>query len=87
MFGTGFAVSVFLAPMTITGLDGLDLNKARQDGAEAYLGITISGFPNMFILYGPNTNLGNNSIVTCWGARPTTSSTRSGTQALLAAGG
>ena len=63
VFGTGFAVSEFLAPMTITGLDGLDLNKAWKDGAEAYLGITVSGFPNLFILYGPNTNLGHNSIV------------------------
>ena len=63
MFGTGFEVREFLAPMTVTGLDGLDLNKAWKDGAEAYLGITVSGFPNMFILYGPNTNLGHSSIV------------------------
>jgi cation diffusion facilitator CzcD-associated flavoprotein CzcO len=64
IFGTGFAASDFLAPMTITGLEGLDLRRdAWRDGAEAYLGMTVSGFPNLFILYGPNTNLGHNSIV------------------------
>jgi len=35
----------------------------RQDGAQAYLGITVSGFPNFFMAYGPNTNLGHNSII------------------------
>jgi cation diffusion facilitator CzcD-associated flavoprotein CzcO len=64
IFGTGFATNDFLAPMTITGLEGLDLRRdAWRDGAEAYLGITVSGFPNLFILYGPNTNLGHSSIV------------------------
>jgi cation diffusion facilitator CzcD-associated flavoprotein CzcO len=64
VFGTGFATNNFLAPMTITGLDGLDLRRdAWRNGAEAYLGMTVSGFPNMFILYGPNTNLGHNSII------------------------
>ena len=64
IFGTGFAASDFLAPMTITGLKGLDLRgDAWRDGPEAYLGMTVSGFPNMFILYGPNTNLGHNSII------------------------
>jgi cation diffusion facilitator CzcD-associated flavoprotein CzcO len=64
IFGTGFAASDFLAPMTITGLEGLDLRRdAWRDGAEAYLGMAVTGFPNMFILYGPNTNLGHNSIV------------------------
>ena len=64
IFGTGFAGSDFLAPMTITGRKGLDLRgDAWRDGAEAYLGMAVSGFPNMFILYGPNTNLGHNSII------------------------
>ena len=35
----------------------------KQLGAEAHLGITVAGFPNLFLLYGPNTNLGHNSIV------------------------
>jgi cation diffusion facilitator CzcD-associated flavoprotein CzcO len=64
IFGTGFAASDLLAPMTITGLHGLDLRRdAWRDGPEAYLGMTVTGFPNMFILYGPNTNLGHNSII------------------------
>ena len=63
IYGTGFAATDFLAPMRIVGRQGQDLNRAWQDGAEAYLGITVSGFPNLFMLYGPNTNLGHNSII------------------------
>ena len=63
VFGTGFATNDFLAPMSITGLGGRDLHQVWSEGAEAYLGMTVSGFPNMFILYGPNTNLGHNSII------------------------
>ncbi|WP_271195936.1 flavin-containing monooxygenase [Pseudomonas turukhanskensis] len=63
IYGTGFAATDFLAPMQITGLNGRDLNEAWKEGAEAYLGISVSGFPNLFILYGPNTNLGHNSIL------------------------
>ncbi|MEJ7601779.1 MAG: NAD(P)/FAD-dependent oxidoreductase [Kofleriaceae bacterium] len=62
IFGTGFTANEFLAPMTIRGLHGT-LDEAWQGGAEAYLGITVTGFPNLFVLYGPNTNLGHNSIV------------------------
>ena len=63
IYGTGFAATDFLAPMQITGRGGLDLNEAWKEGAEAYKGISVSGFPNLFILYGPNTNLGHNSII------------------------
>lgn len=63
IFGTGFAASDFLAPMEIRGLGGRDLNEAWRHGARAYLGITVPGFPNLFLLYGPNTNLGTNSII------------------------
>jgi cation diffusion facilitator CzcD-associated flavoprotein CzcO len=63
IFGTGFESTGFLAPMTIVGRDGLDLNEAWRRGAEAYLGIVVAGFPNLFLLYGPNTNLGHNSIL------------------------
>lgn len=62
IFGTGFTANEFLAPMTIRGLHGT-LDDAWRAGAEAYLGMTISGFPNLFVLYGPNTNLGHNSII------------------------
>ena len=42
-FGTGFRATDFLAPMDVTGLGGRDLNEAWRDGAEAYLGIAVSG--------------------------------------------
>ena len=63
IYGTGFKTLDFLAPMSVTGLGGRRLDEAWRDGAEAYLGITIAGFPNFFMLYGPNTNLGGNSII------------------------
>lgn len=63
IFGTGFRATEFLSPLHITGRDGVELNKAWADGASAYLGITVPGFPNLFMLYGPNTNLGHNSIL------------------------
>lgn len=63
IFGTGFHATDFLAPMEITGRAGRNLNTVWRDGAEAYLGITVHGFPNLFMLYGPNTNLGHNSII------------------------
>ncbi len=56
VYGTGFTPTDYLQPMRITGLDGRDLNAAWREGAEAYLGITVTGFPNFFMLYGPNTN-------------------------------
>jgi cyclohexanone monooxygenase len=63
VYGTGFAATQFLAPMRITGRGGVDLNDAWRAGASAWLGIAVAGFPNFFMLYGPNTNLGHNSIV------------------------
>ena len=63
IYGTGFQATDFLTPMKISGRNGTDLNEAWQDGAEAYLGISVHGFPNLFMLYGPNTNLGHNSII------------------------
>ena len=63
IFGTGFAANDFLAPMEVRGVDGRELNETWREGAEAYLGMTVSGFPNLFILYGPNTNLGSGSII------------------------
>ncbi len=63
IFGTGFETTDFLAPIRVTGADGAVLGDVWADGAEAHLGITVSGFPNLFLLYGPNTNLGHNSII------------------------
>jgi cation diffusion facilitator CzcD-associated flavoprotein CzcO len=63
IFATGFKSTDFLAPMQITGRGGLDLRQEWARGARAYLGVTVTGFPNFFMLYGPNTNLGHNSIL------------------------
>jgi len=63
IFGTGFETMGFLAPMEVVGRDGRRLHDDWSDGAEAYLGLTVTGFPNLFLLYGPNTNLGHNSII------------------------
>jgi cation diffusion facilitator CzcD-associated flavoprotein CzcO len=63
IFGTGFAASDFLMPMKIVGRGGRDLHQSWKDGADAYLGMAIAGFPNFFMLYGPNTNLAHNSII------------------------
>jgi cation diffusion facilitator CzcD-associated flavoprotein CzcO/acetyl esterase/lipase len=63
VYGTGFAATEFLSPMRITGRNGIELNDAWRQGAKAYLGMAVPGFPNFFMLYGPNTNLGHNSIV------------------------
>jgi cation diffusion facilitator CzcD-associated flavoprotein CzcO len=63
IYGTGFQTLDFLAPMSVTGRDGRELHETWRNGAEAYLGITVAGYPNFFMLYGPNTNLGGNSII------------------------
>lgn len=63
IYATGFVTTSFLAPMKIEGRGGLPLEQAWKEGAEAYLGVAVSGFPNFFLLYGPNTNLGHNSII------------------------
>jgi cation diffusion facilitator CzcD-associated flavoprotein CzcO/acetyl esterase/lipase len=63
VLGTGFATSGFLAPMKVFGPGGHELSERWRDGAAAHLGITVPGFPNLFLLYGPNTNLGSGSIV------------------------
>jgi cation diffusion facilitator CzcD-associated flavoprotein CzcO/acetyl esterase/lipase len=63
VYGTGFTANAFLAPIRIRGLGGRSLDDVWRDGAEAYLGLSVSGFPNLFIMYGPNTNLGAGSII------------------------
>jgi cation diffusion facilitator CzcD-associated flavoprotein CzcO len=60
---TGFESTDFLAPMKIAGRGNADLNGAWSRGAEAHRGVAVAGFPNFFMLYGPNTNLGHNSII------------------------
>ncbi len=63
VYGTGFAATEFLVPIKVTGRDGESLETAWKDGAHAYLGMAVPGFPNMFLVYGPNTNTGNTSVV------------------------
>lgn len=63
VYGTGFAATEFLAPMEIRGLNGCSLRERWSGGAEAFLGMSVSGFPNLFVVYGPNTNLGAGSII------------------------
>ncbi len=63
ILATGFESTAFLAPMSIEGLDGKTLESEWKEGARAYLGISVAGFPNFFMMYGPNTNLGHNSIL------------------------
>jgi cation diffusion facilitator CzcD-associated flavoprotein CzcO len=63
VFATGFKATEFLAPIDVTGAGGRALAAEWRQGAHAYLGMTVNGFPNFFMLYGPNTNLGHNSIL------------------------
>ncbi len=64
IYGTGFDASHFLSPMQVTGRGGVDLHEQWKGDARAYLGITVPDFPNLFCLYGPNTNIViNGSII------------------------
>jgi cation diffusion facilitator CzcD-associated flavoprotein CzcO len=62
VYGTGFRTAEFLPTLRVRGVAG-ELSEAWAGGASAYLGMTVPGFPNMFLMYGPNTNLGSGSIV------------------------
>jgi cation diffusion facilitator CzcD-associated flavoprotein CzcO len=61
ILATGFATTKFLGALDVVGRGGRHIDDAWADGAQAYLGITTTGFPNLFMLYGPNTN--NGSII------------------------
>jgi cation diffusion facilitator CzcD-associated flavoprotein CzcO len=61
ILATGFTTTKFLAALDVVGRGGVDIDDAWTEGPQAYLGITTSGFPNVFMLYGPNTN--NGSII------------------------
>ncbi|MBN1529195.1 MAG: NAD(P)/FAD-dependent oxidoreductase [Thermoleophilaceae bacterium] len=63
VLATGFSTHGFIAPMEVTGRDGRTLSDAWAGVPKAYLGITVPGFPNMFLLYGPNTNGGAGSVI------------------------
>ncbi|HTZ69421.1 MAG TPA: NAD(P)/FAD-dependent oxidoreductase [Acetobacteraceae bacterium] len=63
VFATGFDVRHCLQGVEIRGAGDTKLQDVWADGPFAYRGVAVAGFPNMFILYGPNTNLGHNSIL------------------------
>jgi cation diffusion facilitator CzcD-associated flavoprotein CzcO len=62
VYGTGFKAASYLASLDVHGRSGARLHDDWRDGAEAYLGTLIPGYPNLFTLYGPNTN-GVTSII------------------------
>jgi len=63
VLGTGFAATDLVAPLEVVGRDGVRLADTWEGGAHAYLGMTVPAFPNLFLVYGPNTNTGNTSVV------------------------
>jgi cation diffusion facilitator CzcD-associated flavoprotein CzcO len=62
IYATGFEATGWKWSLQIEGSGGQKLSEVWSDGPKAYLGITTNGFPNFFMLYGPHTNLGHNSI-------------------------
>ena len=63
IFATGFQRQKFIDDIDIIGTDGVDLAQRWGISPEAYYGITVDGYPNLFLVYGPNTNLNHNSVV------------------------
>ena len=63
VLATGFKTHGFVAPMEIAGAGGRTLAEEWADVPRAYLGLSVPGFPNMFLLYGPNTNGGTGSVI------------------------
>jgi len=63
IWATGFRTNDFMFPMQITGAQGITLGESWSEGAHAHLGMCVPGFPNMFVMYGPNTNTSGGSII------------------------
>jgi 4-hydroxyacetophenone monooxygenase len=63
IYATGFQASQFLTPMQVLGRNGADLHEQWDGNARAYLGVVAPNFPNLFFLYGPNTNIVVNGSV------------------------
>jgi cation diffusion facilitator CzcD-associated flavoprotein CzcO len=63
VLATGFALGLASAPFPIIGRGGRSLDEVWADGAVAYKGMTVSGFPNWFIMMGPNTGPGHTSVL------------------------
>ena len=60
---TGFQAADPVSPFEVRGRGGVSLDEAWRDGALAYLGTSVAGFPNLFLIVGPNTGLGHSSMV------------------------
>ncbi|HEV7585003.1 MAG TPA: NAD(P)/FAD-dependent oxidoreductase [Solirubrobacteraceae bacterium] len=63
IWATGFQTTEFMFPMDVVGRAGTELHDYWSEGAHAHLGMTVPGFPNMFVMYGPNTNTSGGSII------------------------
>jgi cation diffusion facilitator CzcD-associated flavoprotein CzcO len=63
IWATGFQTTGFMLPMRVSGVGGRRLSQAWARGAHAHLGMVVPGFPNMFLMYGPNTNTSGGSII------------------------
>ena len=63
VYATGFKTNPFLLGLDIKGRNEVSIKDYWKEGPKNYLGITIHNFPNLFLMYGPNTNLGHNSII------------------------
>jgi cation diffusion facilitator CzcD-associated flavoprotein CzcO len=63
IWATGFKTTGFMFPMRVSGGDGVDLHEYWSGGAHAHLGMCVPNFPNMFVMYGPNTNTSGGSII------------------------
>jgi len=63
VFATGFAVQKQAAPFPVTGVDGRRLDDEWARGAKAYKSVSVSGYPNLFITFGPNSGPGHNSAL------------------------
>jgi cation diffusion facilitator CzcD-associated flavoprotein CzcO len=63
VLATGFRVDRFLRPIEVTGRDGVALDEVWAERPSAYLGMSVPGFPNLFLLNGPNGPVGNFSLI------------------------
>jgi cation diffusion facilitator CzcD-associated flavoprotein CzcO len=63
VYGTGFRAQEGVGRVRIVGAGGRTLDDAWRDGMEAFLGVNVAGFPNLFMLVGPNTGLGHSSMI------------------------
>jgi cation diffusion facilitator CzcD-associated flavoprotein CzcO len=71
VLATGFKATEYLEGIDVAGVGGRRLHEDWSEVAHAYIGLTVSGYPNFFMMYGPNTNQGGNSIIVILEAQAT----------------